>query len=64
MDRNLYADYALTLVETAPGCHEAIVKHAGREDRLSLDLRGAGTATFRRAANGRTVNTIDLTAQT
>ncbi len=57
-------DYALTLVETAPGCHEAIVKHAGREDRLSLDLRGAGAATFRRSANGRTVNTIDLTAQT
>ena len=55
---------SLAMTETTSGRHEFTVTRPGGVDRLTLDLRGAGAAKFRRSANGRIVNSIDLTAKT
>jgi len=55
-------DHTLTLTATAPDCFEVTVKHAGREDRLSLDFRGAGRARLSRAPAGAAASWVELTA--
>ncbi len=53
--------YTLSLSSTADGIHELVVTHADREDRLQLDLRGAGAAQLVRSKGGRSGLPLNLT---
>ncbi len=61
--RDQLPDHSLTLSVTPDGCHEVTVKQADREDRLTLDFRGDGTAQLARIHDGRTVSTVALTGE-
>ncbi len=54
--------HSLTLTETKPGVHEVVVHGQNREDRLILDLHGAGSAQLIRSQDGRVTTKLDLTA--
>jgi hypothetical protein len=60
--RDQRPDHVLTLQATAPDCFEVTVKHGDREDRLSLDFRGAGAARLARTQAGRPPDSFELTA--
>ena len=53
---------ALTMTETAPGCHEFTVTRPGGVDRLTLDLRGDGHACLVRETPGGPARSVALTA--
>lgn len=53
--------HTLTLRETSPGVHEITVNHSGHEDRLTLDLRGAGSARLARVRPGQGSSNMNLT---
>ena len=53
---------SLAMKETTPGCHELTVTRPGGTDRLTLDLRGAGSAQLVREAASGPARSFDLTA--
>ncbi len=56
-------DHALALAETSPGCFEVVVRHAGREDRVSLNFHGEGSARLTRVSAGGALINYELTAK-
>ena len=61
--RGQLPDHTLTLLETAPGCHEITVRHSDREDRLNLNLCGAGSAELVRSRSGEVFRRLKLTSE-
>jgi len=60
--RDRVPEISLATKETAPGCHELTVTRPGGTDRLTLDLRGAGTARLVRESAGNPARSFDLSA--
>ena len=55
--------YSLTMTEQAKGSYQLTIRRNDREDQLSLDLRGGGSALLVRSQGGRITSRLNLTPE-